>query len=181
VAVWLAPARKRAAVPLTPPAPPARIGRRRRPEAELGRILRDYGEERKWRAVAKRLVTERIASPLRTTTQLTAAVAAVVGFGFGGGGGGKGKGIHPATRTYQALRIAVNSELAVIEAALPAAINALAPGGRLAVISFHSLEDRIVKHLFREAAGKARGACAQRGGGRLRACCKGALRALRDV
>jgi 16S rRNA (cytosine1402-N4)-methyltransferase len=120
-----------------------------RPEAELGRILRDYGEERRWRAAAKRLCAARAAAPLRTTQQVVTALAPVLGFPGG-------RGIHPATRTFQALRIAVNAELAVIEAALPAAIDALAPGGRLAVISFHSLEDRIVKHLFRDAAGKVR-------------------------
>jgi 16S rRNA (cytosine1402-N4)-methyltransferase len=122
------------------------------PEAELARILRDYGEERHWRGLARHLVSQRMLAPLRTTAQLVAAVTTVVGFS---GGGGKGKGIHPATRTFQALRIAVNAELAVIEDALPAALDALAPGGRLAVISFHSLEDRIVKNIFREAAGKA--------------------------
>jgi len=119
-------------------------------EDELARILRDYGEERRWRALARRLVLERQQQPLRTTHQLAAAVTAVVGHPPRGRGG-----IHPATRTFQALRIAVNAELAVIEEALPACLSALAPGGRLAVISFHSLEDRIVKHLFRDAAGKA--------------------------
>ena len=116
-------------------------------EAELGRILRDYGEERRWKAAAKRLVLARSLAPLRTTAQLVAAMAPVLGVPGG-------KGIHPATRMFQALRIAVNGELAAVEEALPVAIDALAPGGRLAVISFHSLEDRIVKHLFRDAAGK---------------------------
>ena len=117
-------------------------------EAELGRILRDYGEERRWKAAAKRMVLARALAPLRTTAQLVEAMAPVLGMPGG-------KGIHPATRLFQALRIAVNGELAAVEAALPVAIDALAPGGRLAVISFHSLEDRIVKHLFRDAAGKA--------------------------
>jgi len=117
-------------------------------EAELGRILRDYGEERRWKAAAKRMVLARSLGPLRTTAQLVAAMAPVLGVPGG-------KGIHPATRLFQALRIAVNGELAAAEAALPVAIDALAPGGRLCVISFHSLEDRIVKHLFRDAAGKA--------------------------
>ncbi|PNW73675.1 hypothetical protein CHLRE_13g568150v5 [Chlamydomonas reinhardtii] len=120
-------------------------------EAELGRILRDYGEEKLWRVVARRLVQAREVEPIRTTTQLVKAV----GHTQIGGKLGKGpKGVHPATRTFQALRIAVNDELRRLEQALPDAIAALAPGGRLAVISFHSLEDRLVKHAFARAAGR---------------------------
>jgi 16S rRNA (cytosine1402-N4)-methyltransferase len=122
-------------------------------EDDLGVMLRDYGEERKWRPIARRLCIERAKAPLRTTTQVAAACAAVIG--HPPRGRNSGPGIHPATRTFQALRIAVNAELRVIEQALPAMIDFLAPGGRLAVISFHSLEDRIVKHIFRDAAGKA--------------------------
>ena len=85
-----------------------------------------------------------------TTAKLVSAIGRVPGQR----GGGKG-GIHPATRTFQAVRIAVNDELGAIEDAIPAAIDALAPGGRLAVISFHSLEDKIVKLAFKHAAGQA--------------------------
>jgi len=123
-------------------------------EEELGRILREYGEERRWRPLARRLVQARFeGEPLRRTVQLAQLCAAVVGHAPRAAGGGRA--IHPATRTFQALRIAVNGELAALQAALPACLAALEPGGRLAVISFHSLEDRIVKNAFRAAAGKA--------------------------
>lgn len=130
--------------------------RRRRSEGQLAAIFRDYGEERKWRLLAKRIVEERAEEPIRTTTRLADVCARVVGFPRPQRGAGGKKPLHPATRAFQALRIAVNEELAVVEEALPAAIASLAPGGRLAVISFHSLEDRIVKNIFRAAAGKAR-------------------------
>jgi len=121
-------------------------------EPELGRIIRDYGEEKMWRQVARRIAAAREEEPIRMTSQLVQAI------GYtqikSGGRKGGGKQIHPATRTFQALRIAVNDELGQLEQALPAAISALAPGGRLAVISFHSLEDRVVKHAFAKAAGK---------------------------
>jgi len=113
------------------------------PEAELAEILYRYGEERRSRAVARAIVRER---PLRTTTELAEVVARAVGR--------PRRRIHPATRTFMALRIAVNDELGALERMLPQAVALLAPGGRLAVISFHSLEDRIVKDfLRREAAG----------------------------
>mmetsp|Transcript_29949 Transcript_29949/g.41467 ORF Transcript_29949/g.41467 Transcript_29949/m.41467 type:complete len:408 (-) Transcript_29949:138-1361(-) len=121
------------------------------PESELERIVRDYGEERRWRQIAHRIVDAR---PIESTAALVEAI------GRGGSGprgsrkGGR-KEIHPATRTFQALRIAVNDELAAIEQIIPAAIESLAPGGRLGIISFHSLEDRIVKNAFRDAAGKS--------------------------
>mgnify|MGYP000338631147 CR=1 FL=1 len=102
-------------------------------EAELAEIIFRYGEDRNARRIARAIVRAR---PLGTTKQLAAVVA---------GSGGAKDHLHPATRTFQALRIAVNEELKSIEAALPQAVQALNTGGRLAVISFHSLEDRIVK------------------------------------
>jgi len=108
------------------------------PESELANLLSRYGEERRARQVARAIVGAR---PLETTTQLARVVAAVTGSGR--------PGMHPATRTFQALRIAVNHELDALEEFLPQALSALAPSGRLAVISFHSLEDRIVKQYFR--------------------------------
>lgn len=105
-------------------------------EAELAEIIFRYGEDRNARRIARAIVQAR---PLQTTKQLAAVVA---------GAGGRKDHTHPATRTFQALRIAVNEELKSIETALPQAIKALNSGGRLAVISFHSLEDRIVKELF---------------------------------
>jgi len=113
------------------------------PEAELADILYRYGEERRSRAVARAIVRQR---PLHTTSELAEVVARAVG--------GPRRRIHPATRTFMALRIAVNDELGALERMLPQAVALLAPGGRLAVISFHSLEDRIVKgFLRREAVG----------------------------
>lgn len=107
-------------------------------ESELADLLSRYGEEHKARQVAKAIVAAR---PLETTSQLAGVVAKATSSGR--------PGMHPATRTFQALRIAVNHELDALEEFLPQAVAALAPGGRLAVISFHSLEDRIVKHYFR--------------------------------
>ena len=108
-------------------------------EVELADLLYRYGEEHRSRQVAHAIVNAR---PIQTTRQLAQLVAKVTR-------GGK-SGIHPATRTFQALRIAVNGELDALEAVLPQTINALTPGGRLAVISFHSLEDRIVKQFMRK-------------------------------
>lgn len=107
------------------------------PEAALADILFRYGEEPRARKVARAIVAAR---PIHTTARLAAVVARTVG-------GRRGK-THPATRTFQALRIAVNRELDALEEVLPLALEALAPGGRLAVIAFHSLEDRIVKRFF---------------------------------
>lgn len=113
-------------------------------EAELGRVLAEYGEERFHRRVARAIVAARRQAPVVTTKQLAALVAAAVPT--------REPGKHPATRTFQALRIAVNDELRELRAVLPQAVRALAAGGRLAVISFHSLEDRMVKHFMREQA-----------------------------
>jgi 16S rRNA (cytosine1402-N4)-methyltransferase len=114
-------------------------------EAELAEIIYRYGEERKSRQVARAIVKAR---PLQTTRELAQVVARAVSAGRKSS---PGEGhIHPATRTFQALRIAVNDELGALEAVLPQAVAALAPGGRLAVIAFHSLEDRIVKNYFRQ-------------------------------
>jgi 16S rRNA (cytosine1402-N4)-methyltransferase len=110
------------------------------PEHELADIIWRYGEERRSRAIARRIGEARQRQPITRTGELARLVASVVH--------GRPGGIHPATRTFQALRIAVNDELASLETALPAAIDLLRPGGRVAVISFHSLEDRIVKQTF---------------------------------
>ncbi|MCD6518413.1 MAG: 16S rRNA (cytosine(1402)-N(4))-methyltransferase RsmH [Anaerolineae bacterium] len=108
------------------------------PEGELARLLWEYGEERFARRIARAICAER---PLHTTRELADLVARVV----------KRRGrIHPATRTFQALRIAVNEELRSLEQVLPQAVELLAPGGRLVVISFHSLEDRIVKRFIQQ-------------------------------
>lgn len=109
-------------------------------EADLATIIFEYGEERRSRRIAREIVARR---PLRTTSDLARAVEAAVGR--------RGQDrIHPATLTFQALRIAVNNELDQLESALEAAHLLLAPGGRLVVISFHSLEDRMVKQFIRE-------------------------------
>ncbi len=110
------------------------------PEEELAEILLRYGEERQARRIARAIVSHR---PLTTTRELAEVVRRAVPR--------RGK-IHPATKTFQALRIAVNDELENLAKALPQAVEILAPGGRLVVISFHSLEDRIVKRFFRDEA-----------------------------
>jgi 16S rRNA (cytosine1402-N4)-methyltransferase len=115
-------------------------------ERELGRIFRQYGEERYARQIARAIVRRRRQHPFERSGDLVdtikAAIPAPARFGDG----------HPAKRVFQALRIAVNDELEALESALPAALEMLRPGGRMAVISFHSLEDRIVKHTFRQWA-----------------------------
>lgn len=110
------------------------------PEAELADLLYNYGEERRSRRIARAIVKAR---PLQTTTELADVVARALGR--------RGR-IHPATRTFMALRIAVNQELQALTEGLKHAVQSLAAGGRIAVISFHSLEDRIVKWYFREQA-----------------------------
>ncbi len=108
---------------------------------ELADLIYEYGEERHSRRIARAIVAAR---PFHHTGRLAEVVAGAVPR--------SSERIHPATRTFQALRIAVNDELGALERALPQAVDLLKPGGRLAVISFHSLEDRIVKHFIREAA-----------------------------
>lgn len=116
------------------------------PEPELERIIRDYGEERWAKRIAAFIVKDRGEAPVETTLRLVDIVKGAIP---------KAKWeerLHPATRTFQAIRIAVNRELDVLEDGLRAALDRLKPGGRGVVISFHSLEDRIVKNIFREYA-----------------------------
>jgi len=108
-------------------------------EDDLADLIWLYGEEHASRRIAAAIVRSR---PVTTTRQLAEIVSRAMG--------GQRSRIHPATRTFQALRIAVNQELQAVENVLPQAVNALAPGGRMAVISFHSMEDRLVKHFFRD-------------------------------
>ncbi len=115
-------------------------------ERELADLIYRYGEERASRRIARLIVERRRQAPITTTADLASLVLRAVGRG------GRER-IHPATRTFQALRIAVNRELEQLEAALPQAVELLRPGGRLAVISFHSLEDRMVKQFFRAESG----------------------------
>ncbi len=119
-------------------------------EAELADIVFHYGEERRARAVARAIVEARKQAHLRTTKQLADLVASVVRQEPGG--------VHPATRTFQALRIAVNDELGELVRALHGAEQALAPGGKLVVVTFHSLEDRIVKAFLARRSGRSGGA-----------------------
>ena len=115
-------------------------------EAELVRILREYGEERFAGAIARRIVAARREKPLETTGELVEIIRQAIP------ARARREGGHPAKRTFQALRIEVNHELDALKGALPALIDRLAPGGRFCVITFHSLEDRIVKEAFRTAA-----------------------------
>lgn len=113
----------------------------RKNTAELAEIIRDFGEERWAKRIAVNIVEARRESPLTTTTQLAKVVEKSVP--------GSSRKIHPATRTFQALRIYKNRELTNLKSGLDQAVSALRSGGRICVISFHSLEDRIVKHTFR--------------------------------
>jgi 16S rRNA (cytosine1402-N4)-methyltransferase len=113
-------------------------------EREIVDVLFRLGEEKFSRRIARAIVAARAAAPIATTGQLAAIVAAAVPT--------REPGKHPATRTFQAIRIHVNRELEEVEAALPQAVSLLAPGGRLCVISFHSLEDRLVKRFMRREA-----------------------------
>jgi 16S rRNA (cytosine1402-N4)-methyltransferase len=114
-------------------------------EQELGRVLRDYGEEKKWRVAARTIVEARREKPIQTTTDLVNVLKPAFSWN-------PKKGINPLTLIFQGLRICVNRELEVLEIFMSKAIDTLASKGRLAVISFHSLEDRIVKNAMRFAA-----------------------------
>ena len=115
--------------------------------AELARIFWVYGEERKSRRIAAALARRRTEQPFTRTLDLAEVIERALG-------GRRGAKTHPATRSFQALRIAVNAELSELEAGLEAAEQVLSAGGRLAVVTFHSLEDRIVKAFFTERAGR---------------------------
>jgi 16S rRNA (cytosine1402-N4)-methyltransferase len=120
------------------------------PERELTRVFWEFGEERHARRIARSIVMTRQKQRLETTGQLARLIEKTIGR--------REKNKHPATRCFQAIRIYINDELTQLEMGLEAGINLLRPGGRLTVISFHSLEDRLVKRTFREAArpGKVR-------------------------
>jgi len=120
------------------------------PEAELARIFRDCGEERQARRIAAAIARRRGERPFERTLDLADLVERALG-------GRRGAKLHPATRVFQALRIAVNAELDELEAGLVAAERVLKAGGRLAVVSFHSLEDRIVKTFLAERSGRVAG------------------------
>lgn len=113
-------------------------------EEEITRVLREYGEERYARRIARTIVHARAESPITTTRQLTEIIARAVPT--------RERSKDPATRSFQAIRIFINRELDELKQVLPQAVAALAPGGRLAVISFHSLEDRLTKHFLRTEA-----------------------------
>jgi 16S rRNA (cytosine1402-N4)-methyltransferase len=117
----------------------------RYPEREIERILREYGEERLSGKIAKAIIGRRIKTPIDTCSELSKIVEDVYG--------GRGR-IHPATKTFQALRIEVNRELEQLMAGLDAAMRLLQTGGRLCVITYHSLEDRIVKHFLADGSKK---------------------------
>lgn len=116
------------------------------PEGRLKEIIREYGEEKQAGRIARVIVEARRNAPIVTTGQCAALISRALG------SRARGSKVHPATKTFQALRIAVNRELESLDAAVRDGIEILKPGGRFTVISFHSLEDRIVKSLFREAA-----------------------------
>ncbi|MDB5414384.1 MAG: mraW, partial [Rubritepida sp.] len=118
-------------------------------EGELADLIWEFGEERFSRRVARAIVTARAETPFTTTLQLAEVIRRSVPR--------DPSGIHGATRSFQALRIRVNDELGEIERALDQALKLLAPGGRIIVVSFHSLEDRIVKRAFQKAAGRTPG------------------------
>ena len=116
-------------------------------EIDLKRIINDYGEERFAHVIARNIVKEREIAPIKTTSQLVEVIKKSIPVGAA-----KKEAQHPAKRTFQAIRIEVNHELDVITPAIYTAVNRLNPGGRIVVMTFHSLEDRIVKGLFNEQA-----------------------------
>ncbi len=113
-------------------------------ETAIARVIRDYGDERFARAIARAICRERASTPITRTLQLAGIIASAVKT--------REPGQHPATRSFQAIRIHINAELQELQSVLPQACEVLAPGGRLAIISFHSLEDRIVKAFIRHEA-----------------------------
>lgn len=113
-------------------------------ERELYRVIRDYGEDKFAKNIAKHIVAARQKAPIETTGQLTEIIRASIPMKF------QKKSGHPAKRTFQAIRIELNQELEVLKNSLDAMIDLLNPGGRLCIITFHSLEDRIVKSAFRK-------------------------------
>lgn len=120
------------------------------PEKQLADLIFRYGEERYSRRIAKAIVSARVTNPIRTTGSLARIIEGAVPTVYRRGR------VHPATRTFQALRIVVNQELDVLEESLRTAVELLKVGGRICVLSFHSLEDRVVKHAFRKLAGMDR-------------------------
>lgn len=117
-------------------------------QKDLEKIIRDFGEEKMAGRIARAISQKRHLSPIKTTVELAAIVAAAMPAKF------RHQKIHPATRTFQAIRIAVNQELDNIKPAISAAVNVLTPGSRIGIISFHSLEDRLVKNEFRSLTGR---------------------------
>jgi len=115
-------------------------------EAEIADVLFSFGDEKNSRRIAAAIVQTRTETPLTSTAQLAALIASVPG--------PRSHKIHPATRSFQAIRIFINGELDALRVALSVSFNLLSPGGRLAIISFHSLEDRMVKQFLRDAGGK---------------------------
>jgi 16S rRNA (cytosine1402-N4)-methyltransferase len=118
------------------------------PEKELRQVIRDYGEEPMAGRIARAILAKRASAPIRTTIELADVVCRAVRRQ------GVRKKVHPATRTFQAIRIAVNQELSNLSTAMDAGIDQLGQGGRFSIISFHSLEDRIVKETFRSREGR---------------------------
>lgn len=118
-------------------------------EEEIANIIYEFGEERKSRWIANAIVKARVETPFTKTSELASVVAKAIGFKRKK----NGKSIHPATKTFQALRIHVNDELGELKRALKTSASLLKPGGRLVVVSFHSLEDRIVKNFMIEQSG----------------------------